>query len=138
MADLTLVTANRGRIVDNQFSMRFTAPASVAITALQAVRLDTATGKWVLADATAAPNARIFGVATRTVVAGEALTVVRKGPVDGYNLTALAYDADVFLSNTAGALADAAGTVSVKVGRVVSAWAVSLGTAADKLLYVDL
>jgi hypothetical protein len=61
---------------------------------------------------------------------------VRKGWIDiGDALSALAYDADVFLSDTDGTLATTAGTVSKIIGTVVPAWG---ATTADKLLRVDL
>lgn len=136
MADLALVTANRVNVV--QSFEQLTLPAAEAITAGQAVRLDTASGRFTKANATLAAEARIFGIATRSVAAGEPLTAIRRGIMDGYDLSALAYDGAVYLSNTDGALADAAGTVSTPVGRVVPGTGVTTGTVYDKLLYVDL
>ena len=60
-----------------------------------------------------------------------------EGPV-GFALTALAYDAIVYLSDTDKKLADAAGTVSTIVGRVIPVPATTLGTAYDKVLFIDL
>jgi hypothetical protein len=68
------------------------------------------------------------------VKAGQSLTGVRGCWVDGVNLDALAYGAKVYASNTAGAIGDAAGTVSLVVGTVVGGWAQLNGVAADKLL----
>lgn len=113
-----------------------TAPAAEAITAGAPIRLDTATGRWTNANGGDAAEARATHLAWRTVAAGEALTGVRNCLVDGYVLDALAYDAPVYLSNTDGRLADAAGTVSVIVGRVVAGNAQLLGVASDKLLDV--
>jgi hypothetical protein len=47
----------------------------------------------------------------------------------------MAFDADVYLSDTDGTLATTAGTTSLVVGTVVPGWA---ATTADKLLRVDL
>lgn len=113
-----------------------TAPAAEAISAGSPIRLDTATGRWTNANGTSAAEARVTHIAVRTVVAGESLTGVRGCLIGGLVLDALAYDAPVYLSNTDGRLADAAGTTSVIIGRVVPAFAMTLGNAPDKLLDV--
>lgn len=136
MADLTLVTANKVEVVESIVQM--TLPAAEAITAGQAVRLDTSSGKFTKANGSTAAEARIYGVATKTVAAGEPVTAVRKGVLDGYDLSAKAYDLAILLSDTDGTLADSAGTVSTTVGRVIPASSVTVGTALDKLLFVDL
>jgi hypothetical protein len=53
-----------------------------------------------------------------TVGAGDAVDVCEDGEVYGFGLSGLNYDALVYLSNTAGALADGAGGTSVVCGRV--------------------
>ena len=136
MADIALVTANKIEVVESKIQM--TLPAAEAVTAGQAVRLDTSNGKFTLSKATGAAEARIYGLATRTVVAGEALTAIRKGVMDGYALSGLDYDAPIYLSDTDGTLADGVGTVTVEVGRVIPGTATTLGTAYDKMLFVDL
>lgn len=136
MADISVVTANKVEVV--QSIEQLTLPAAEAISAGAPVRLDTSTGRFTKANGTTAAEARIFGIATRTVQAGEALTALRKGIMDGFNLADLAYDAAVYLSDTDGRLADAAGTVSTVVGRVVPGASTTLGTAFDKILFVDL
>lgn len=136
MANLALVTANKVEVVESFVQM--TLPAAEAITAGQAVRIDTSSGKFTLANGTTAAEARIYGVATKTVAAGEPVTAIRKGVFDGYDLSAKAYDLAILLSDTDGTLADTAGTVSTNVGRVIPASSVTVGTALDKLLFVDL
>lgn len=113
---------------------KFTGPAATAITLGQYCRLDTSTGKITPGRGTTAPGARTGGIALNTVAAGETVTVVRLGILDvGNALSALAFDADVYLSDTSiGVLADGAGTVSKIVGTVVPGWA--SGATADKLL----
>jgi hypothetical protein len=135
MADLALVTANRLNVV--QSIIQETLVADEAINAGENVRIATATGKFTKANGSSAGEARAYGIATRTVRAGEALTAIKLGVVDGYDLSALAYDADVYLSDTDGKLADAAGTVSKVVARVIPAMATLRGVAYDKILFVD-
>ena len=136
MADLALVTANRITVVES--IIQDTKVAAEAIGAGQAVRIDTANGKFTKSNATSAAEARTYGIAVKTVAAGEPVTAIRKGVLDGVDISALAYDADVHLSNTDGALADAAGTTARIVGRVIGGANTTLGTAMDKLLFVDL
>jgi hypothetical protein len=134
MADMTLATADKinvGQIPPQTF----TGVAAAAITAGSPVFFDT-NGKFAVSDANVSTADAVFGIATRTVAAGEALTVVRRGLMDGWsNLPA--YGAPVYASDTAGALADAAGTLSIVVGYVVPVWATNLGVAADKALLVE-
>ncbi len=113
-----------------------TKPAAETILAGAPVREDTA-GKFTNANGTTTTEADVYGIATRSVVAGEALTAVKKGVLDGFTFSQ-AYSAKIYLSDTDGTLADTAGTVSTIVGRVTSAWATTTGTAADKVLLVTL
>ena len=136
MADIALVTANKVEVVESIVQM--TLPAAEAITAGMAVRLDTSTGKFTKAKGSDAAEARIYGVATKTVAAGLGVTAIRKGVMDGFALAGLNYDAPVYLSDTDGTLADSVGTVTIAVGRVIPGPATALGTAFDKLLFVDL
>ncbi len=136
MANLALVTPNWVRIVESIEQM--TLPAAEVITAGQAVRIDTTTGRFTLANGTTTVENRIYGVATQGAsAAGIAITAVRRGVLDGWNLTQ-AYDATIYLSDTDGALGDTAGTVNTVVGRVIPATSTTLGTAYDKLLHVGL
>ncbi|MFZ6028032.1 MAG: hypothetical protein ACOYYS_09980 [Chloroflexota bacterium] len=135
MTDLALVTANRLRVVETLEQM--TLPAAEAITAGMSVRIDTSTGKFTKANATTTAEKRAYGMATKTVAAGQAVTAVRKGVVDGYDISSLAYDAEVFLSDTDGMPADAAGTIEKKIATVIAGTSTTLGTAYDKLLRID-
>jgi hypothetical protein len=135
MADLT-VTASRVALVQSPRSPR-SFPAGGTITAGDAVYQDTA-GKVQRADADADATENAIGLALRSVVSGEAVTIA--GPdalVDlGDALGGLAYSAPVYLSGTAGGLADAAGSASVVMGRVESVFSQTSGTA-DKLLRIS-
>lgn len=134
MADLTLATANKINVATLTVQ-QITGVAASAITAGSPVYFDT-NGKFAASDANVGTADAVFGIATRTVSAGEALTVVRRGLMDGWsNLPA--YGAPVYASDTAGALADAAGTASIVVGYVVPVFGTTLGTAADKALMVE-
>lgn len=135
MANLALVT--NGHLSTVESIVQRTLTAAEAIAEASMVRLDTATGKATPSNGTTAPEARVFGIALRAAAAGEPVTIIRLGLVDGLDLSALGYDADVFLSDTDGRLADAAGTVSKVIGKVIPGNSTLLGTAADKLLSVN-
>lgn len=131
MADLTLTAAQVEPLHPESCVIKDMIAAE-AITKGQAVFQDTA-GKAALADANAAGEAQFRGLALSTVAAGQPVSILVEGEVAGFTLTALAYDAPVFLSDNPGALADAASvTVSVNCGRVVSVTDASL----TKALYV--
>jgi hypothetical protein len=134
MANLTVTTT---RLVKGGDEHQMTLPASVAVAAGQAVRPDATSGKWVLANAALAANIGDLHIALSTVKAGEALTAVKSSSIldVGEALAALAFAAPVYLSDTAGTLADAAGTVSTVVGKVIPGWA---NTTPDKLLRVNI
>lgn len=141
MANIALTArATTNRAIDlvtkpNHADQR-TLPAAEAITAGAPVRLDTTNGRFTNANGTTAPEARWEFLAMRTVGAGESVTGVRGCLVDGLDLSAVAYDAPIYVSDTDGRLGDAAGTVSTIVGRVVAGTATTLGTAYDKILEV--
>lgn len=135
MALIALTTADRIEVVESIVQM--TLPSAEAITAGAPVREDTTTGRFTNSNGTTAPEARVYGIATRTVAAGEPVTAIRRGVLDGFTFSQ-AYDAAIYVSDTDGRLGDAAGTVSTVVGRVIPGTATTLGTAYDKLLSVEL
>lgn len=135
MANINLVTASRIRVVKS--IEQDTAPAGEAIVAGAPVRRDTS-GRWTNANGTNATEALMYGIATHDALAGEALTAINDGELDGYDLDGLAYGASVFLSDTDGRLADAAGTVSLIVGEVAAAHSQALGSNPDKVLRLKL
>lgn len=131
MANLTVTVCRPVQVVS-----QFQAPALVAITAGQYCIIDPTTGKWKLGQGTTAPLSRNGGLATHDVAIGEPLTCITKGIVDvGNALTALTYDVDVYIGDTAGTLSDTAGTVTKIVGTVRPAFG---SVTPDKLLRVDL
>jgi hypothetical protein len=129
-----VVTAGECRIVESFEQM--TLPAAEVIAAGAPVRIDTS-GLFTNANGTTATEADVYGVATRSVRAREAVTAVRKGVLDGFNLTG-AYWSSVYAADTDGRLGDVAGTVSRVLGRVIPGTATPVGTAYDKLLLVDV
>lgn len=137
MTAVALVTAGKIRVVES--IQQLTLPFAESVNVGQAVRIDTTTGKWTKANGSAAGEARIWGILVSKDAAGAVGTAIRKGVVDGYDLASLAYDLPIYMSDTDGGLADDdASTVDVIVGRVIPAWSQTLGTAADKLLEIDL
>lgn len=137
MAAIAVTTDGIRPAGDPMNTEQHTLPAGVAITAGQAVRIDGTTGRWVLADSGAAGTARAYGIAMRTVGAGQTVTAIRRGRIAGYNLDAVAYNAPVYLNPT-GAIGDAAGTVNEPLGRVIPAWTQNLGVNPDKLVEIDI
>lgn len=130
MADLVVTEAAVAAIFPLKAEIH-TMIAAEAITAGQVVFQDTA-GKAQLADANAAGEQQARGIALTSGGAGQAINILKKGHVAGYTLSQ-AYDAQIFLSDTVGALADAAGTLSVPVGRVVA----MTDKALTKVLFVE-
>jgi hypothetical protein len=136
MANIALVTADRVRVEESL--VQLTLVAGEDITAGEAVRIDTTTGRFTGSNGTSAGEARIYGIAAKSVKSGMAVTAIRHGVMAGFDLTAQAYDKAIFLSDTDGKLADAAGTTSVVVGRVLPVNTQLLGSNPDKLLYVHI
>ncbi len=134
MANIAVTTAGKIHIVESKWQK--TLVATEAILAGAPVRIHT-DGKWTNANGTTTTENRVWGIATKSVIAGEALTAVRRGTLGGYTLSQ-AFDAIVYLSDTDGTLGDTAGTVSTIVGRVVPGTATVVGGTYDKLLSVEL
>lgn len=116
MADIT-VTATKVGVIGQCESRIKSYIAAATITAGQAVYV-TSAGKINLADANGSGTLQFAGIALDGGAAGQAIDVLWDGEVEGFTLTSQAYDAPIYLSNTAGALADAAGGSSIIVGRV--------------------
>lgn len=133
MSDLSLTAAQIAPVFPGEAEI-FDMIAAVTITAGQAVYENSA-GKAALADADAGSGAEQFrGIALNGAGAGQAVSVLKRGHLYGFTLSSIAYDGAVWLSNTAGALADApSSTNAVRAGRVVG-----LSDAnVTKVLYVD-
>ena len=132
MADIAL-TAAQIAAIDPQKAEILPMIAAAAITAGQALYQD-ANGKADLADANGSGTLQFRGIALNAAAAGQPVSVLKRGRVYGYTISSLAYDAPVFLSNTAGAFADGAGGTSVSCGSV---GALTDGSTLTKVLYID-
>lgn len=116
MADIAL-TAAEIKVVFPSRAETYDFVAAVAVTKGQLVYLNTS-GLVALADANAAGAQQAIGIALTKAAAGEAVTVLKQGHIAGFTITQN-YGVPLYLSDTAGAMADAAGTMTVPVGRVV-------------------
>lgn len=134
MADIALAQTARVEIVESLEQM--TLPAAEAITPGAPVRITGST--FTNGNGTTATEAGIYGIATgdQAVPAGMPITALKRGVLDGFVLTEATQES-VFVSDTDGRLADAAGTVSKTVGRIIPGTAAVLGSS-DKLLLVEL
>lgn len=120
MADLTSVPAQVA-LVDPEQAEVYSFIAAAALSAGDPLYLNSS-GNVGLADANAtAPAPQFRGIALESVGAGQAVSVLKRGrvPASALGAGSLAYGAIVYLSDTVGKLADAAGTTSVKAGQVV-------------------
>lgn len=132
MADIVVTAAQVSPV--NEFEPEtWTLIAAAAITRGQTVAIDSA-GKAVVGDASTgvAPNVR--GIALNAAGIGDVVTIMVHGSLYGFTLAG-AYDSAVYSSNTAGALADAAGDVSEVIGRVKP---MHDGATPTKVLYVNI
>lgn len=131
MADLTIASTITPVFAEYD---GFDMIAAVTLTNGQAVRQNTS-GKAALADADAGSGAERFkGLALTGVGAGQGVSVISRGAVYGFDLSSLAYDALVYVSNTAGALADTPSTTNpMPVGRVMALPDSNL----TKVLFID-
>jgi hypothetical protein len=132
MADITVTAAQVGVVFPDEAEI-YTAIAGTTITAGAAVFFNTTTGRLALADGSGAGTAIVHGIALNGAGAGQAVSLLKRGHVYGYTLAG-DYNSLAYLSDTnTGILGDAAGTVSVVVGRVVPL----ADSAATKVLYVN-
>ena len=134
MADIALARAHRVEIVES--IEQKTLAADEEITPGAPVRISG--NRFVNAKGDTAANAAAYGIATgdQKVPKGMAVTAIAQGTLDGFTFAGDT-GASVYVSNTAGRLADAAGTAEVVVGTIVPGTAETLGNSA-KLLRVRL
>lgn len=118
MADITVTAAQIGVLFPDKAEI-FSMIAGATITAGQAVYL-TSSGTVDLADANGSGTLQFRGIALNGATAGNVVDVLKKGHCYGFTVSGVAYDAPLFVSNTAGALADAAGGTSINAGRVMA------------------
>lgn len=130
MTDIALVT---GRTLDYTHAEKADVKDFIQAEALVVGDLvyQTTAGKAAKADANASGKEQVRGIVVRKT--GNVVSVLRKGYLTGLDLSGLNYDAPVYLSDTAGKLADAAGTMTVILGRVFGLTDPSL----EKVLYFE-
>jgi hypothetical protein len=80
--------------------------------------LDPTTGTFLPTSTLTSGLYQFRGLALETGGKGQGLDILQEGYVGGYDLSALNYDALVYLSDTVGQLSSTAGTNTVIVGRV--------------------
>lgn len=131
MTDITCTPAQVG-IVLTEIADIYTLIAAAAITKGQPVYIDS-NGKANVADANGSGTRQFRGIALETVSAGQPVSVLHRGPVYGYDLSGVAFDAAIYVSDTAGSLADAAGTTSLAVGKV---FPIGDSKTVNKVLFV--
>ena len=90
----------------------------VAVTRGVPVYVVGSTGKLAIADGNGSGTKQVRGVTLDAGGIGAGIRVLEYGDVFGYDLSGLDYDAVVYLSDTAGSLDTATGTVTVIIGRV--------------------
>jgi hypothetical protein len=131
MANLTITNVHIVRI----FEMEPDGPVNEVVAVGVPVRVDATTGKYTPSNATTTTENQYKGIAVNTGdYANATISVMRKGILDvGNALSGINYGLPVYLSDTDGTLADAAGTVSTIVGYVMPGFA---STTPDKLLLV--
>lgn len=131
MADITVTAGKVGAVFPTKADIHDRIAAET-ITKGQALYI-ASDGKVGLADANAAGKQQFRGIALNGGGAGQAISVLERGHIAGYDLSGLNADALVYLSDTAGALADGAGTMEVRVGRVVCLSDANL----TKVIFID-
>lgn len=135
---MALLTIDAADVAPVEVWEQFTRPVGEALDAGEYGRMDTSTGSQILGNATTSGEVGISaGIALNTVGINRTTTFVRHGILNvGDALSGMAYGAPVYLSDTDGTLADAAGTVTTAiVGYVFPGFG---SPTPDKLLYVRI
>jgi hypothetical protein len=115
MAAVAILSGKQVMPVNDYQPLMRTYIAAAALTTGQAVAIDT-NGKAVAAVGATTAAATLGVVVGAGAGIGYPVTVLERGVVDGYDVSALAYGASVF--NGAAGVVDTAGTIAI--GRVVS------------------
>ena len=129
MADLALTAAQIG-VVFPLMAQIFPFVAAETLTAGQICYVNT-DGKLEAADANVGGEQQARVMALNGGGAGQAIDGLKEGHVYGFTITQ-AYDAPIFLSDTIGLLADAAGTLEVPLGIVAP---LTDGSTVTKVLH---
>ncbi len=133
MANVVALTAARIAVIDIHNAEIFSFKAVAALTEGQALYFVAASGNVGVADANDSGKEQFRGIALQAVAAGQTVDVLKRGRVAGYTVSALSYDDPIYLSDTAGSLSTAVGTMTVNCARVVPINDKDL----TKVLYID-
>ena len=117
MSDISVNATNFGIITTMPYRI-LSVTAIENVTKAQAAYIDPTTGKFGIADANVAGKQQLRGVFLETQYANYPVDLLLDGYLFGYDLSGLNYGALLYLSDTAGAFADAVGTLTVHAGRV--------------------
>ena len=141
MASIAVTTAGKLHVVESR--EQATLPAASAILAGDTVSIDS-DGKFVKGDADGAGTLGvIYGIATRSVAAGEPVTAIRRGVVSGYTFGSTAYWTAVLAADTAGEITVTSSesngaSADVTIGRVIPVWDQLVGGTPEKALLLTL
>lgn len=116
MADIALTAAQVARVFPQNDEV-YTVTLAETVTKGQ-VLYQTTAGTFGVADANVAGRQQARGIALEGGGAGQVVPMLVRGVAAGYAVSGLNADVQVFLSDTAGALADGGGTLTVACGRV--------------------
>ncbi len=131
MTDLALTAADIAVVDPDKADIH---PVTLAAAAAKGQTLYKDTdGKGNLADANASGAQQTRLMALQAGAAGDQISALKEGAVYGFTITQ-AYDAPLFQSDTAGAIGDAAGTMTVPVGIVLG---IDIGSTIQKVVYFN-
>jgi len=117
MGDIT-VTAAQVHVIDPTQAEIYNGVAAEAITQGQLVYFVT-TGTVGVADANASGKQQARGIALNAAGIGQAVSVLKRGRVAGFTVSAVDCGATLYLSDTAGAFGTTNGTMTVSCASVV-------------------
>lgn len=132
MTDIALV-ANEVSVISGQFGEPEIVNVTLTATTTIGQALYQASTGFGIADANDSGKQQFRGIALEGGGAGQVIGMLKRGGIEGFTISGLAADAIVYLSDTAGALADANGSMTVHIGRVY----LTATSDGAKVLYVD-
>jgi hypothetical protein len=133
MADLAITAANI-EVIKPEDAEIVQMIVAETVTAGQPVFTDS-NGKAQLADANAAGEQQARALTLEAGNDGQSISCLKRGYVEGFTLTDQDFDDPIYLSDTVGVLADAAGTLEVPVGLVAPIAKDS--STISKVLYLE-
>lgn len=136
MASIAVTTAGYVSVVESLEQM--TLPAAAATLAGNTVYVDS-NGKFAVGDGDDSGKNDIYGIATRSVAAGEPVTAVRRGVLTGWTWSSTAYWTKVLAADTAGEITVTSsesngGSADIVIGRVIPIWDHLIGGTPEKAL----